>query len=96
MKKIFVFIFLLFSIIFFSSCHDEGLSGIIEKSDMKITDINDRTKDSTTPPPNKNEEDIIPPPTTYSLEEIMRRNSTFKRIIEYFNEMEGIKSTSDY
>ncbi|WP_341656490.1 hypothetical protein [Blattabacterium cuenoti] len=83
MKKIFIFIFLLFSIIFFSSCHDEGLSGIIEKSDMKITDINDRTKDSTP----KNDEEPIPP-TTYSLEEIMRRNSTFKRIFEYFkNEM---------
>ncbi len=34
MKKIFILIFLLFSIIFFSSCHDDGLSGIIDQSEL--------------------------------------------------------------
>ncbi|WP_341658576.1 hypothetical protein [Blattabacterium cuenoti] len=43
MKKIFIFIFLLFSIIFFSSCHDEGLSGIIDKSELPPPEINGQT-----------------------------------------------------
>ncbi len=87
MKKIFIFIFLLFSIIFFSSCHDDGLSGIIEKSDTQITATNDRTENST---PESDEE---PPSTPSGLEEMMRNNTTFRRVIEYLNRISERRRT---
>ncbi len=72
MKKIFIFIFLLFSLIFFSSCHDEGLFGVVNKSDLPVKTID----------PTIIDERKYQTSTRYRLEKMMRRNPGFKRIIE--------------
>ncbi|WP_341661872.1 hypothetical protein [Blattabacterium cuenoti] len=85
MKKIFIFIFLLFSIIFFSSCHDDGLSGIIDKSELP-TGTDDQTKKPSTSDEKK---------TTISrIEELMRRNPHIRKIIEILNRSGKRKSYS--
>ncbi|WP_341652740.1 hypothetical protein [Blattabacterium cuenoti] len=89
MKKIFIFIFLLFSIIFFSSCHDDGLSGIIDKSDLP-TGTDDKTKKVASTPSTSDEEK----PTTSRLEELMRNNPNIRKIIEILDSTAGRRSTS--
>ncbi|WP_341665372.1 hypothetical protein [Blattabacterium cuenoti] len=77
MKKIFIFIFLLFSLIFFSSCHDDGLSGIIDKSELpaetyeqKIASILKESEEA---------------PTNSRLEELMRNNPNLRKVVEILN-----------
>ncbi|WP_341655874.1 hypothetical protein [Blattabacterium cuenoti] len=87
MKKIFIFIFLLCSIIFFSSCHDDGLSGIIDKSDLNIENDDQTTKVASNSSTSQSDEED--PPTTSRLEEMMRQNPKLRKVIEMLN------STSD-
>ncbi|WP_185863912.1 hypothetical protein [Blattabacterium cuenoti] len=97
MKKIFIFIFLLFSIIFFSSCHDEGLSGIIDKSDIikktKTVVTDDQTTKiasaSSTSQEQENEK-------TLSLKEMMRNDPNLREIIQTLNKVSGIVPIPDF
>ncbi|WP_341654531.1 hypothetical protein [Blattabacterium cuenoti] len=89
MKKIFIFIFLLFSIIFFSSCHDDGLSGIIDKSDLPTGTDDQTTKVASTPSTSEEET-----PTISRLEEMMRSNPNIRKIIEILDSTAQRKSTS--
>ncbi|WP_341665784.1 hypothetical protein [Blattabacterium cuenoti] len=74
---------MLCSIIFFSSCHDDGLSGIIDKSDLKIETDDETTKVASTSSTYQSDEEE--PPTTSRLEEMMRKNPSFRRLIEILN-----------
>ncbi|WP_341663820.1 hypothetical protein [Blattabacterium cuenoti] len=107
MKKIFIFIFLLFSIIFFSSCHDDGLSGIIDKSDLKTRTNDQTTKVASTPSTSQTNDQTTKvastPSTSQSedeetpsrLEEMMRNDPNFRKIIELLNSTaEGMESSS--
>ncbi|WP_051268233.1 hypothetical protein [Blattabacterium sp. (Nauphoeta cinerea)] len=76
MKKSFFFILLLFSIIFFSSCHDDGLSGIIDKS---VLQKDDNVASTETDPDKKEGEKIS------RLEELMRREPNIRKVIEILN-----------
>ncbi|WP_341657217.1 hypothetical protein [Blattabacterium cuenoti] len=89
MKKIFIFIFLLFSIIFFSSCHDDGLSGIIDKSDLPTGTDDKNTKVASTSSTSDEEK-----PTESRLEELMRRNPNIRKIIEILNSSSERKNHS--
>ncbi|BAM99428.1 hypothetical protein [Blattabacterium cuenoti] len=93
MKKIFIFIFLLFSIIFFSSCHDDGLSGIIDKSDLQ-TETGDQTTKiaSNASTPKSNEEE----PPKSRLEELMRSNPNIRKVIEILNSTAERKIPKSY
>ncbi|WP_341662746.1 hypothetical protein [Blattabacterium cuenoti] len=97
MKKIFIFIFLLFSILFFSSCHDEGLYGIIDKSEIKtktvVTDENQKPTASKSYTFQSSDEDEEEQPTTSRLEEMMRKDPNFKKVIEILNSTSGIVPT---
>ncbi|BAR91885.1 hypothetical protein [Blattabacterium cuenoti] len=90
MKKIFIFIFLLFSIIFFSSCHDDGLSGIIDESDLQ-NEIGDQTTKEVASNASTPKSDEEEPPKS-RLEELMRRNPNIRKIIEVLNSTEERKS----
>ncbi|WP_341660800.1 hypothetical protein [Blattabacterium cuenoti] len=77
MKKIFIFIFLLFSIIFFSSCHDDGLSGIIDKSELPIETYDQKIASILS----ESEEKA----TTSRLDELMRNNPNIRKVVELLN-----------
>ncbi|WP_341659103.1 hypothetical protein [Blattabacterium cuenoti] len=83
MKKIFIFVFLLFSIIFFSSCHDDGLSGIIDKSEL---------------PPPRIDQIVAYSDETHKetrLDKFIRKNPYFKRIVEDSYNSENIRRNVD-
>ncbi|WP_185856860.1 hypothetical protein [Blattabacterium cuenoti] len=78
MKKIFIFIFLLFPVIFFSSCHDDGLSGIIDKSELKLDDKTTKVASTSS----QNDEEKKP---KSRLEELISRNPNLRKLIDVLN-----------